>query len=193
METDRVVDVGVVGKPFGVSGACYVRPVADIEHDFARGTRYATPAGDLVIAHRHDHGDRMVVTFDGVTTRDGAEQLRGVVLRIEASAVELDTESLWADEVVGLEVTDGDGNVLGVVEDLADGPAHDYVIVARPDAAPVWLPAVDALMRIDEGERPGDPSRVVVTPLPGLFEPDEAEAADPETPEPAADPEPPES
>lgn len=188
METRRVVAVGVVGKPFGVAGACYVRPVADIAHDFAPGTRYRTPSGGLEIAHRHDHGDRMVVTFDGVTTRDAAEQLRGVVLRIEASAVELDAESLWADEVLGLEVTDGDGNVLGVVEELADGPAHDYVIVARPDGAPVWLPAVDALMRIEEG----DPSRVVVTPLPGLFESDDAQAA-PETPDPAADPEPPES
>lgn len=177
--TGPLVVVGVVGKPFGVSGACYVRPDPDVEHDFAQGTRYATTGTNLVVAHRHDHGSRMILQFVDVVTREDAEALRGTVLRVDVSQVRLWPDALWAHEVIGADVVDGDGNVLGTVERLTDGPAHDYLVVARPDGGPVWIPAVDELMSIEPAGRAGAGTRgrVVVSRLPGLFDPDAADVA----------------
>ncbi len=166
---DRVV-VGVVGKPFGVGGAAYVRPDPDVAHDFAPGTEYETTDTTLRVAARHDHGARMILRFEGVTTRDSAEALRGTVLYADRASVALDEDTWWADDVVGCEVVDPEGAVVGVVERLADGPAHDYLVVARPDAGVVWVPAVSELVRIEA-------DRVIVTPVPGLLDPDEAEPA----------------
>lgn len=166
------VTVGVLGKPFGVGGACYVRPDPDVEHEFAPGTRYEVGDREIEVASRHDHGSRVVLTFVGVNTRDGAEELRGAVLRVDRSHVALDDESLWADDVVGAEVFDDAGDLVGVVEGLADGPAHDYLVVARPDAGLVWIPAVDDLITIEAG-------KVCVSPIPGLLDPDQAQTAAP--------------
>ena len=170
MDAGTQVIVGVVGKPFGVAGACYVRPDPDVAHDFEPGTAYTTAAGELRVAGRHDHGNRLILTFEGVTSRDAAEGLRGVVLSADRDDVALDEDAWWAEDVVGSEVVDADGAVVGVVEGLADGPAHDYLVVARPDAGSVLVPAVAELVRIEAG-------RVVVTPVPGLLDPEEAEAA----------------
>lgn len=165
------VAVGVVGKPFGLRGGVYVRPDPDLGHDFAAGNRYHTAAGSrLDVVDRHEHGDRLVLRFADVDDREAAERLRGTVLLADRSAVELDDEWLWADAVVGAEVVDAAGDVVGVVEGLQDGPAHDYLVVARPDAGTVLVPAVDELVTIMR-------ERVVVAALPGLLDPEDSDVA----------------
>ena len=168
----RVV-VGIVGKPFGLRGACYVRPDPDVDHGFDPGTRYdvagRTGARQLEVADRADHGSRLVLRFAGVEDRTGAEELRGAVLAVDRSDIDLDGEWLWADDVLGAEVVDDAGRIVGVVEAVEDGPAHDYLVVARPDATAVWIPAVAELVTVSA-------DRVVVTALPGLLDP---EVADP--------------
>jgi 16S rRNA processing protein RimM len=164
MGDDHVV-VGVVGKPFGLRGEVYVHPDADFGHDFAVGTVYDTDERALTVAGSHVHAGRQLVHFDGVDDRESAEALRGVRLRLPRDAVGLDEEAFWAADVLGREVVDQAGVLLGVVEGFADGPAHDYLVVARPDGGEVMVPAVADLVRIED-------DRVVVVPLPGLFDPE---------------------
>lgn len=163
--TDEVV-VGVVGKPFGVRGEVYVQPDRDLAHDFADGTAYAVSGGDpLVAAGTRVHGNRRLVAFVGVEDREAAEALRGTVLRLPRTDVALDDEARWAGDLVGREVRDEPGALLGVVEGFLDGPAHDYLVVARPDGGEVLVPLVEALVDLDG-------PAVVVRPIPGLLDPD---------------------
>lgn len=155
--------VGVVGKPFGVRGEVYVRPDPDLDHDFAPGTTYETVTGPLVVAWTHVHGTRRLLRFEGVEDRDGAEALRGTALRLPRSDVPLEDDAFWTDEVLGREVTDEAGEVLGVLEAVADGTAHDYFVIARPDGGEVLVPAVAELVRVEA-------DRIVVTVVPGLLD-----------------------
>lgn len=188
MDSDLVV-VGVVGKPFGVRGACYVRPAPDVAHDFAPGCTYAVTGSpgaaetpqQLEVVGRLDHGNRTVLSFAAVDTREAAEQLRGTVLALARSAVALPDESLWAEDVLGAPVVDPAGTTIGEVTALADGPAHDYLVVTRPGGAQVMVPAVAELVTV-EMPADDDPSgatraRVVVQPVPGLLEPGDAVVA----------------
>lgn len=175
--SDDEVVVGVVGKPFGVSGAVYVRPDPDIAHDFAPGTRYDVGDRVLEVADCADHGRRTLVRFVGIDDREAAERVRGAVLRVDRGAVAVEEDTWWAGDVVGAPVVDERGQAVGVVESLADGPAHDYLVVRLADAPPasdpstrsreVWVPAVAELVRIEA-------DHVVVTDVPGLLDPDEA-------------------
>jgi len=157
--------VGVIGKPFGLHGEVYVRPDPDVSHTLTPGTVYTSP-GDhrLTLVAVREHADRLLVRFDGVTDRTGAERLRGVQLHVPRDVVAADADTFWTDDLLGREVVDADGVVVGVVGAVADGPAHDYLIVARTDGGEVMVPAVGDLLDITD-------EQVVVQPLPGLLDP----------------------
>lgn len=162
------VAVGVVGKPFGLHGEVYVHPDVDFDLDFEPGLRCTAARGGapeamLVVADSRVHGGRLLVRFEGVDDRDAAEALRGTVLSLPREQVPLDEDAFWASDLLGREVVDDTGAVVGVVEGTLDGPAHDYLVLARPDGGEVLVPAVADL--VDVGEE-----RIVVHAIPGLLD-----------------------
>ncbi len=102
-----------------------------------------------------------------MTDREGAEALRGVVLGRARADVGLDEGSIWVSDLLGREVVEPDGTLVGVVEGVADGAAHDYLVIARPDAGEVLLPFVPELCEVTA-------DRMVVHPIPGLLDLGEA-------------------
>jgi 16S rRNA processing protein RimM len=169
MDSDEVI-VGVVGKPFGVHGAVYVHPDPDLDHGFAPGTEYRLADGRvLIVAERHVHGNRLVVRFKGTADRDAAAALRGTQLVLPRSAFHLGEDALWVDELLGREVRDEAGVLVGVVEAVRDGHAHDYLVIARTDGGEVLVPLVADLLEVGE-------DTIVVRALPGLLD-DDAELA----------------
>ncbi|MDQ3973539.1 MAG: PRC-barrel domain-containing protein, partial [Actinomycetota bacterium] len=93
-----------------------------------------------------------------------AEALRGLVLTVARDEVVLDEDAFWSADLLGCEVVDDAGTVLGILEGVLDGTAHDYLVVARPDGGEVLVPAVADLVEISA-------DRVVVHTIPGLMEP----------------------
>ena len=82
--------------------------------------------GDLRIDRSSRHRDGWVVAFAGVADRSAAEELRGLVLRAEA--VE-DPEALWVHELIGSDVVDQHGTLLGVVREIEANPASDLLVL----------------------------------------------------------------
>lgn len=162
------VVVGRVGKPFGTAGDVYVFADPDLADPFEVGVRYGTPAGHLTVAMSRLHGgDRLVVGFEGLHDRAGAEAIRGTVLTRPRREVGLAEDVIWVVDLIGRTVVDADGGLVGVVEQVVDGYAHDYLVIARPDGGEAMIPMVEQLLDWD-----ADP--VVVQPLPGLIDPGEA-------------------
>jgi 16S rRNA processing protein RimM len=169
--------VGVIGKPFGIRGEVYVRADPDLDHDFAPGTTYTLADGRrLVAASTHVHGNRRLLAFEGVADRDEAEALRGAILSVPRDAVALDEEARWAADLVGREVRDPEGALLGTVAGFLDGPAHDYLVLARPGGREALVPLHEDLVDLDAGAA-GD--QVVLRPIPGLLDDDAVEAGGP--------------
>jgi 16S rRNA processing protein RimM len=157
------VVVGVVGKPLGLKGEVYVRPEPDLDHTFAAGDSFAAGDGELVVASVRLHSGRQVMRFAGHDDREAAERLRGTVLTLPRDQVGLADDSFWTDDLLGREVVDDDGELVGVLDATLDGAAHDYLVVARPDGGDVLIPAVADLVDVDR-----DP--IVVHAIPGLID-----------------------
>jgi len=155
--------VGVVGKPLGLKGEVFVRPDPDVAHDFVAGDEFVVGDHRLVVAASRSHSGRLVVRFAGVDSREEAEALRGTVLEVERDSVTLDDDAFWSDDLLGREVVDDTGGLVGILESTMDGAAHDYLVVARPDGAEVLIPAVAELVDVQ-------PDRIVVTAIPGLLD-----------------------
>ena len=172
------VVVGAIGKAFGLRGEVYVHPDPDIGESFRPGRRYHVVGQDrvLTVADSHVHAGRQLVHFKGVGDRSAAEALRGLVLTVPRDAVELDEDAFWAGDLLGAEVVDDAGDIVGVVDGFRDGHAHDYLVIARPDGGEVLVPAVSELVEIAPSEH-GE-VKVTLHPIPGLLDPDQAEVAD---------------
>jgi 16S rRNA processing protein RimM len=107
-----------------------------------------------------------VVRFVGVEGRDAALALRGVRLEVDPASIASDVDAIWADELLGREVVDAGGALVGVVDGVLDGAAHDYLVVARADGGELLIPAVEELVDLT------DP--VVIHGPPGLVDPEQA-------------------
>jgi 16S rRNA processing protein RimM len=125
-----LLEVGSIVKPHGLRGEVVVALVTNRSERVVTGSTLQSPAGPMVVRHARPFaatGDgRWIVQFDGVTDREGAEGLRGTVLR--APPLD-DPDALWAHELVGAEVVDVSGELLGRVDAVESNPASDLLVL----------------------------------------------------------------
>jgi 16S rRNA processing protein RimM len=127
-----------------------------VEHPALRRLRIRT------VRPYRDRG--LIVGFEGIDDRDAAEGLRGTMLTIGATERRpLDAGEFWVEDLVGLEVVDPEGTVLGRVVAVVLGP-QDRLQVETFGGRTVEVPFVDAIV--------GDPreGRLPVDPPAGMFD-----------------------
>jgi 16S rRNA processing protein RimM len=128
----ELLEVGRIVKPHGLKGQVVVELWTNRTERVAPGASLTAPAGDMRVTRSSQTApsggrDRWLVSFEGVDDRESAEALRGVVLRAES----LDEPgSLWVHELVGRDVFEVSGELLGVVEAVEANPASDLLVLA---------------------------------------------------------------
>jgi 16S rRNA processing protein RimM len=127
---DRLV-VGRVGRAHGLRGEVAVTFSSNRPERSAPGAALFAGDRELVIARSRPHQGRVLVYFVGVDDRTAAEALLGVELTAAplTDDVELDEREVWVHEVVGAEVHDRAGAVLGRVVAVEANPAHDLLVL----------------------------------------------------------------
>jgi 16S rRNA processing protein RimM len=164
--------VGRISRPHGLRGEVVVEVTTDEPTSrYVPGAAMDTDpasAGPLTIESVRPHQGRLIIAFDGVLDRDGADALRGVRLVVESADIAPpdDPDEFHDFQLVGLRAVDVAGGSLGEVIGVEHGPAADLLVLRRPDGAKALVPFVRALVpTVDLGA-----GRVVLTPPDGLFE-----------------------
>jgi 16S rRNA processing protein RimM len=130
-----LVEVGRVGRPHGLKGEAVVRLITEREERVAPGAVLHSDRGELVVEASRRHQDRWLVRFAGYVSREGAESLRGLVLRAEPID---DPDELWVRDVVGAEVVlEGSGEIAGRCVALIANPAADLLELDSGALVPV--------------------------------------------------------
>ncbi len=119
-----MLEVGRVGKAHGLAGEVVVSLISNRPERVVVGSVFLTDAGELRIEAARPFVDNWLMTFSGVDSRERAEALRGTVLR--GLPLE-DEEAWWVHELIGSEVTDTDGTLLGTVTGVLANPASDLL------------------------------------------------------------------
>ena len=125
------------------------------EQRFVPGAVLDTDEGPLEVVAGRPHQGRWLVTFAGVDDRNGAEALRGRVLRAEAMEEE---GALWVHELVGALVVDTAGREYGPVEAVEANPASDLLVLTGERLVPLVFVVAQ------------EPGRVVIDPPAGLLD-----------------------
>jgi 16S rRNA processing protein RimM len=142
-------------KPHGLQGEIVVELVTNRAERAAAGVTFHTDAGTLEVSTCRPFGDRWLMTFAGVESREQAEALRGTVLR--AAPLE-DSGALWVHELVGTEVVTAEGATVGTVAAVVANPASDLLELEDGTLVPVRF-----VVRREAG-------RLVVDAPAGLFD-----------------------
>ncbi len=146
-EERPTLEVGRIIKAQGLKGQVLVDLWSDRTERLAAGSELLSDRGPLRVVASIAHQQRFIVTFEGIDTREKAEQWRGVVL----SAPRLDDESvIWIDQLYDAEVFDAEGIRRGVVVGVEANPASDLLVLDGGTLIPLtFVTSVDANVRID--------------------------------------------
>ncbi len=169
----RVV-VGRIGRPHGIRGEVTVETRTDEPDErFAPGATLIVdaPVNSLVVQRSHWHSGRLLVHFEGVEGRNGAEALRGLLLHVDRDPDQLpeDPDEFYDSALLACAVELLDGTVIGEVANVVHLPAQDLLVVRLADDREVLVPFVEAIVpSVDVPAR-----RIVIDPPGGLLDPEE--------------------
>ncbi|HYL53494.1 MAG TPA: ribosome maturation factor RimM [Acidimicrobiia bacterium] len=151
------LEVGRIGRAHGLQGEVSIAPISNRPERFARGSVLFAGDRELVVASSRRHQDRLLVRFEGVVDREGAEALRNLIVTGDA----IDDASdgvLWVHEMVGAEVRDRAGREYGHVAAVEANPAHDLLVLESGALVPIVFVVSN------------EPGALVIDPPEGLFD-----------------------
>ena len=147
-QTDSLVTIGQILKPFGIRGDVKVESMSDVPGRFeGLETVYlthqhegATPLETIVTQVRAVNAVYLV-RFSAFSTPEEASQFRGAWVQIPMSSeLPREPDTFYQFELIGLRVEDPDGQHMGIVEEILEYPQH-HVLVVRNKEAEMLLPA----------------------------------------------------
>jgi 16S rRNA processing protein RimM len=149
-ESTSLIEIGVVGAPFGVRGWVKLRSFTDppdrllTHRSLKLHLRGAWRSYSVEASGRS--GGQLTVKLAGVEDRNAAQALRGApvaVLRSELPPRE--SKEFYRADLIGCEVVNLAGVRLGVVQHFVEIPAHALMVVRGERE--FWVPAVPQHVR----------------------------------------------
>jgi 16S rRNA processing protein RimM len=165
------IAVGLITTPHGLRGELKVELHTDFPERFAPGVvvYLGTDLVKTTITAARPHQGQYLLQFKGVDDRTQADALRGIWIFVpEEEAVDLDEDTYFVHDIIGLSVQTVSGELLGTVEQVLFTGANDVYVVATPgeNRREILLPAIDEVIKkvdLDNGI-------LVVELLPGLLD-----------------------
>ena len=149
--------IGEITKPQGVQGELKVRPITcdpwrfeDMDYAYIKeGESYRK----VEIKVRKVNEDAVYLRMEGVLTRNDAEEVRGTMLYIDrAHAVELDEDTTFICDLMGLKGVLTDGSEIGKIIDVMQ-PGGNDVYVFKGKKGEVLVPALKSVVvKVDLNE-----------------------------------------
>jgi 16S rRNA processing protein RimM len=177
--TGTMTDIylGRIVKAFGIKGELKLNPSPDFWEEVLESKHLRLGAiengdvttRDVVVTSARPHGNCYVLRIEGVADRTGAETLVGAELFISDGEIDVAMpDQALPHQLIGLEVRDEAGEVLGTLSSIIASAAHEVYEVTGKRGS-FLVPAVpEFVVSIDL-----EAGVVVVRPIPGLIE-DEA-------------------
>jgi 16S rRNA processing protein RimM len=157
-----LLEVGRVDRPHGIRGEVAVSLVTNRVERLAPGAVLQTDNGPLTVRSSRPHKGRHLVVFEGVHTREAAEDLKGTVLLGEPID---DPDEVWVHDLIGSRLIDQHGVDRGCVVGVIANPASDLLELDSGALVPMGF-----VVTVE----PGQPIEVDVPR--GLFDEDDVDA-----------------
>jgi 16S rRNA processing protein RimM len=143
------VAVGKLRRPHGVHGEI----IMDVYTDFPERLRPGMQlyAGEvhqpLKLTHRRWHQNSLLVTFEGYDTPESVGELRNMILYLPIDTLpDLPAGEYYHHQLLGLQVIDETGKLLGQVSEILETGANDVLVVQPETGREFLLPFIDSVL-----------------------------------------------
>jgi 16S rRNA processing protein RimM len=157
----ELLAIGRVARAHGIRGRVLIAPYNAGSEGLHRVKRIWLGEREFEVERAERVHLGYLVALRGVADRDQAAALRGEEVRVDrADLPELSSAEMYAIDLIGFEVSDPDGKVRGVVEDLEEAGSQDLLRLRDGTLVPLGLVR----------EVQAEARRIVVDAPEGLFE-----------------------
>jgi len=159
--------VATLRRPHGLRGEVQVSLDTDFPERIQVGDRLymGEDFQPLTISSRRIHADGLLLGFEEFPDRDSLAGIRNQPLFVEAgNRPELADGQYYHHQLIGMQVSDEEGQDLGVLSEILNTGANDVYVVRTSEDEEFLLPAIkDVVLEIDVAAK-----RMRVHLLPGL-------------------------
>jgi 16S rRNA processing protein RimM len=159
--------VGRIGRAHGVLGEATIEvQTDDPDIRFQIGKKLTLVDGrQLTIRSSRWHNQILLLAFDGVATRNQIEELRDQLISSEVDISSLAPGEYHFQQLIGCQVIQLDGVLIGTVDEIVKSPGQDLLSVASAGKQ-VLIPMVkQIIVEIDVVTK-----KIVVNPPEGLLD-----------------------
>ena len=147
MASDRLVLVARVSGAFGVRGEVRLHAFTDDPMALVRFRELKRKDGapGLTLLSGRTDAKGLLARAEGVATKEQADALRGLELYAPRSALPpAGEDEFYLADLIGLQATDPQGTVLGLVKAAPNFGAGDLLEIEPAGGGPTWLVAFTA-------------------------------------------------
>ena len=151
----KYLEIGQIVNTFGIKGFVKVKPFTDDIEQFERlekiYVKNKNSQKEYKIQEVKYHKNMVLLKFEGIDNIDDAEKLRNYyLLRNREDDIPLEDDTYYIVDLLGLEVYDDNGILLGTVEDIFNTGSNDIYVVKNELGKQILLPSIsDVIKKID--------------------------------------------
>jgi len=120
----------------------------------------------IIIDSHRTHKNLELIAFNNYQNINDVLPYLGAEIFVDRNDLpELDSGEYYYDDLIGMSVHNHDGDVLGIVEDIAEVPQGEILIIRKADGKEAWVPFVDEFIKEVDSEN----KTIIIEPIEGLL------------------------
>lgn len=147
------LNVGQIVNTHGIKGEVRVQSITDEpELRYAKGSELVIELGNgkyqpVVVQSYRVHKSFDLLTFEEFSSINDVESFKSKMLQVDESLLpELDEGEYYSSQIIGYEVVDEEGNLLGKLKEVLYLPANDVWVVQRQNKKDLLLPYIQSVI-----------------------------------------------
>ncbi|MBQ9808376.1 MAG: 16S rRNA processing protein RimM [Ruminococcus sp.] len=164
----QYLEAGKIVTTHGIRGEVKIMPYTDVPELLCEFDRLfiGKEHREVIIERSRVFKNTVIAKIEGISTPEEAEKLRNKILYMHRDDLELDEDTYFIQDLIGMEVRDADsGQVYGRLDDVMQTGAND-VYVIKGDDREYLVPAIaDVIVSTDL-----ENDIMTIRPLDGLFD-----------------------
>lgn len=162
------LEAGKIVTIHGIKGEVKIMPYCDSAELFCEFDRFFLGKNhtEIGVERSRVQKNMVIAKLEGIDTPEEAEKLRNKVLFMHRDDLELDDDTYFIQDLIGVEVKDADsGFVYGKIVDVMQTGANDVYIIKGEDKEYLVPAIADVVVSTDI-----DGNIMLIRPLEGLFD-----------------------
>lgn len=162
-------EIGQIVNTFGIKGFVKIVPFTDDLERFEELERVFVVKQKQLIEMQIEevkyHKNLVLVKFKGIEDINMAEKYKGCYIKIKReNARKLPKDTYFIADLIGIDVYDENGNLLGKVDDIFNNKSHDVYVIKDDLGKQILLPSTKEVIKDVDVEK----GKIIVHLIDGL-------------------------